>query len=340
VTLWENGAASVLCYTQRMQAFLHHLNVPRQCRDAHLGLWSCSPFLFLVLGFVNVVAMITSYLFATRFIDEPEVAALIVIVVSTLIFIIGIFIIQGFDRIAEANRMKSEFIAIVSHQLRSPLAVFKWTIDAMTRAGLREISAGDTRNSEFSHLDILRENAEKMIQLVNMLLEVSRIEAGRLILKVEPVRLDLVTEEIVHSYDAYARASNITIDYAAAANMAPVRGDREKLKMVIQNLIDNAIRYSRGGGRVAITIAPSGSAEFEWQIQDSGVGIPKLEQKFVFQKFFRSEQASQHATEGSGLGLYIARSVIISIGGTIGFHSEEGKGSTFWFRLPRYQTVG
>lgn len=320
-----------------MGAFLRHFNILRQCHDAHLGLWSCPPFLFLILGFINIAAMVTSYLLASRFVDEPEIAALIVIVVSTLIFIIGTFIIQGFDRIAEANRMKSEFIAIVSHQLRSPLSVFKWTIDAMTRASLREKQAGDAKNSEFSHLDILRENAEKMIQLVNMLLEVSRIEAGRIIVKLGPVRLDLLSEEIVRSYDAYARASNIIIDYAAPVQLLPVRADPEKLKMVIQNLIDNAIRYSRGGGRVAITIASAGSSECEWQIQDSGVGIPELEQRFVFQKFFRSARASERATEGSGLGLYIARSVITSIGGTIGFRSKEGKGSTFWFRLPRYE---
>lgn len=321
-----------------MRAFLQHLNVLRECRDAKLGLFSCPPFLFLILGFINIIAMLASYLLASKFVDEPEVAALVVISVATTIFVIGTFIIQGFDRIAEANRIKSEFIAIVSHQLRSPLAIFKWTVDAMARQGAKSDTAAQKIGSpEFSHLDILRENAEKMIQLVNMLLEVSRIEAGRFQLKVEPVRLDLATEELVRSYSAYARASNITLDYAAPADLDPVKGDREKLKMVIQNLIDNAIRYTKGEGRVTVTIAPSGRDFLEWRIQDSGIGIPEPEQRFVFQKFFRSGRASATATEGSGLGLYIARSVITAMGGGIGFQSREGKGSTFWFRLPRYE---
>lgn len=325
-----------------MPVFLHQLNVSHQCRQARLGLWACPPFLFLVLGGVNIGAMIASYLLASRWVDEPQVAALIVIGVSGLIFVVGAFIIQGFDRIAEANRLKSEFIAIISHQLRSPLAVFKWTIDAILSASgpasEHDPSSQDAgQRSPQSPIMILRENAEKMIQLVNMLLEVSRIEAGRLVLARDPIRLDLATEEIVRSYAAFALSANIALSYAAPATLAPVRGDRERIKMVIQNLVDNAIRYSRGGAGVVITLGPHGPGEVEWKIEDSGVGIPQPEQRFIFQKFFRSRHAALHTPNGSGLGLYIAQSVIAALGGVIGFNSQEGRGSTFWFRLPVYK---
>ncbi|MBI4132422.1 MAG: HAMP domain-containing histidine kinase [Candidatus Sungbacteria bacterium] len=337
-----------------MPAFFPRLNVIAECRAANIDFWSCPPFLFVVMGLVNIAAMVGSYLLSARFVDEPEVAALIVIAVSVIIFIIGNFIIHGFNQIAEANRIKSEFIAIVSHQLRSPLAIFKWTIDAITRARPAGSPAGDLAEAGASggggavgdaaadtagtdHLAILRENTEKMIQLVNMLLEVSRIEAGRLILRHDPVRLDILTEEQVQSFAAYARASNIAIDIAAPASLPPVRGDQERIKMIVSNLIDNAIRYSMAGGRIAISIAPHGQKFLEWKISDSGVGIPDGEQRFVFQKFFRATSGVERQAAGSGLGLYIARSLITALDGDIGFISHDHKGTTFWFRLPLYR---
>lgn len=321
------------------------LNVVGECRAARLSLWSCPPFLFVVMGFVNIIVMVASYLLANQYIEEPEIAALIVITITALIFIIGNFVIQGFTRIAEANRVKTEFIAIVSHQLRSPLAIFKWTLDAMSRTA--DVHAGNEAarrsggisaeaTSAVSYLQILRDNTEKMIQLVNMLLEVSRIEAGRLALRRELVRLDLLTEEIVRSYADYARASNISLSYLSPVGVDPVRGDPEKIKMVIQNLVDNAIRYSSGGGRITIALAPHDRKLVEWKIQDTGTGIPEGQQQFVFQKFFRTPDAVRHQAEGSGLGLYIARSIVTALGGDIGFQSAEAQGSIFWFRLPMY----
>lgn len=319
-----------------MLAVLARLNVIAECRGANIGLWSCPPFLFVVMGIVNIAAMVGSYLLSARFVDEPEIAALVVITVSLAIFIIGNFIIHGFNQIAAANRMKSEFIAIVSHQLRSPLAIFKWTVDAITRSGGPASPAAPTGAP--SYLDILRDNTEKMIQLVNMLLEASRIEAGRVILRRDPVRLDVLTDDIVRSLGSYAQASNIAIEFASPAGLPPVRGDKERIKMVVSNLIDNAIRYSLAGGRVAIVIAPASPAFLEWKISDSGIGIPAAEQRFVFQKFFRASSGMERQSHGSGLGLYIARSLITVLGGEMGFTSHDHKGTTFWFRLPVYRS--
>ena len=305
------------------------MNVVAECRAARLSLWSCPPFLFIVMGFVDISVMLGSYLLANRFLDEGQTIVLIT-AVAVFIFIIGNFIIQGFNQIAEANRIKTEFIAIVSHQLRSPLSVFKWVLDAIMRA---KGNAPRDATTE-SYLAMLQENSEKMIQLVNMLLEVSRLEAGRLVVRAEPIRLDLLTEEAVRTYAAYAHASNVTIRYQAPPHFSPARGDKEKIKMIIQNLIDNAIRYSKSGGDVTIGLAFRDPRTIAWTIRDSGIGIAPEHQRYIFQKFYRTQQAVQHQTQGSGLGLYIAHSLIAAQGGDMGFDSFPGRGTTFWFTLP------
>ncbi len=321
-----------------MLKFMRNLNVVGECRNMHLALWSCPPFLFIVIGFVNMVAILTSYTFASSYVDQPEIVVLIVSVVAIIIFIIGHSIIHGFAKIAEASRFKTEFIAIVSHQLRSPLSIFKWSLNALTQnRSIARPPVESPAGESDSYFEILNENTEKMIQLVNMLLEVSRIEAGSLLLRHDPVRLDILTEAAVHSFSAYARASNIGLDYASPVKIPPVLGDAEKVKMVIQNLIDNSIRYSLAGGRVVVTIAPYSSSMIEWRVRDAGVGIPKDQQRFIFQKFFRSEGVSNQQVRGWGLGLYVANSMITALGGSIGFESEEGRGSSFWFRLPVYK---
>ncbi len=300
-------------------------NVFAECRESRLTLWECPPFLFVVMGMVNVITAVTVYVFAVKLVDEPQLAALIVVGVSALIFLIGNFLITGFNKIAEANRLKSEFLNLVSHQLRTPLSVFKWTLELVQS---RDHSDAKTVN----YLNILGEHTERMVRLVNLLLDVSRIEAGRFTLQRVPVPLEKLTAEAIQSLRPYAESSRVVITYEDKSK-GEVRGDVERLRMVIQNLIDNAIRYSSEAGRVDV-ITTNIKNDIEWRISDRGLGIPKGQQKYIFQKFFRATNGTHQQTQGTGLGLYIARQIVKELGGTIGFESEEGKGSTFWFRLP------
>lgn len=312
-----------------MFGFIKSGHVFGECKRSGLGLWECPPFLFIIMGFINICAMLGSYFLASRYTEEPMVAVLVVASVSVLILVIGNFVISGFNKIAEANMLKSEFISIVSHQLRSPLSIFKWTMDIL----IKEAKGEKFNQDDDTYLNILKENTERMIQLVNLLLEANRIESNRLVLARNPISLYKITEDMVKSVIWYAKAYNVEIEMHLLPSPPDIIGDMDRVRMVVQNLIDNAIRYSRGKGKIDIYLKREGKF-LKWEVHDDGVGIPREQQKFIFQKFFRSDNAVKHQTQGSGLGLYIAKAVVEELGGEIGFKSEIDTGSTFWFTLP------
>lgn len=307
------------------------LNPLAECRELHWKTWQCPPFLFLVMGLVTIISMIATYALASRYIDEPEIAALLVIFITVLFLIVGNIIITGFNRIAETNRMKSEFISLVSHQLRSPLSIFKWTLEAIER-GINH-SARSSQDENF--FQTLRNTTNNMVALVNSLLEVSRIEAQTFVLREEVFSLGEVTRNIVENYRKYAEASNIGLILENDPGLPSIRGDRERIAIVVQNLMDNAIRYTARMGTIKIRIAKKDNFLMT-TVEDQGIGIPQNLQKRIFEKFFQVENAnkSDKQAHGSGIGLYIAKEIVEASGGKMGFRSEEGKGSTFWFALP------
>lgn len=272
--------------------------------------------------------MTVTYIFASRLVEEPEVAAIIVILVTVFFLVMGNFIIDGFNRIAEANLMKSEFISIISHQLRSPLSIFKWTLDVVER---------DAKNGNFqnvvSFLKNFRGTTENMVRLVNSLLEVNRIETHTQILKKDKISLVTLTRHVLEDVRAYAEAYNIKIEFEPEPNLPEILADRDRLLVVIHNLVDNAIRYNKVGGAIKISVKKENSS-LKWLVHDQGIGIPTSQQNYVFQKFFRAANSSRYQTKGTGIGLYIAKELVTAFRGEIGFKSEEGKGSIFWFSLP------
>jgi len=307
---------------------LEQLNLPFQCKKYGLPLWECPQFIFLIMGLIIIGSTLLTYAIGTKYVEDPYTVALVVIVITLILLILAYIITRSFERLAEANRMKSEFVSIVSHQLRSPLSNLKWTLDLLLseRVDLDE-------KKELEYIKILEENTQRMGNLISDLLIVSRIEQGRFAPRIESISFNELINKVIEETSVFSKATNAEISFKSEESLPKIFCDPSQIKMVITNLLDNAIRYTRSRGKIEIRLFKKGK-DLYFEIKDNGVGIPKEDYKYIFQKFFRSQNVLKEQTNGSGLGLYIAKSIIDKAGGRAGFKSQEGIGSTFWFSLP------
>ena len=230
------------------------------------------------------------------------------------------------DKLVE--RMKTEFVSIAAHQLRTPLSAIKWT--------LRMVLDGDTGPLSAEQKELLEKtyvSNERMISLINDLLNVSRIEEGRFLYKQAPAQLEEVVKAVLESSKELFKMKKVSLSVDIPSEIPPVNMDKEKMELAVQNLIENAAKYTPEGGSIHIMMEKH-EAEVVFKIKDTGVGIPESEHERIFTKFFRGDNVIKMETEGSGLGLYTTRNIIDAHRGKIWFESKEGKGTTFFFSLP------
>jgi signal transduction histidine kinase len=304
------------------------VNFAKQCKRYGLSLWQCPQFLFLILGIIVIISSLAIYFIGSRYTQDPEIVVLIILSVSTLLLVIGFSITRSFERLAEVARMKSEFISIVSHQLRAPLSNLRWTIDLLLSGRIDQVS-----EKQITYLGMLKENSQRMEGLVSDLLTVSRLEADDFSFNPKRASLTELVKRLISRFEPFARASNIEIKLTVKDGLPEILFDPSQIEQVISNLLDNATHYIKGKGLVEIILEKKGEFAY-FEIKDNGIGIPEKDQKYIFEKFFRSENALKSQAQGSGLGLYIAKAIIKKSRGKIDFVSEEGKGTTFWFTLP------
>lgn len=303
------------------------LNIVAQCKRQSLSLWRCPQFLFVIMGIVIMISAVITYILATRYIVDPQTVFFIIGFLTIILFIITFSITRTLEGLAEANRMKSEFISIASHQLRSPITNLKWAINFLTSERLEKIEERQV------YYQALKENTSRMEELVSDLLTVSRIEQGSISFKNIEFSLKYLVEGIISRFKLFVEGSNIKIKFEAKDSLSRAFGDPTQIKIVVENFIENAIRYTKKQGMVNIKIKEN-LRGLIFEIVDTGLGIPKKDQKYIFQKFFQAKNVLKHKTQGLGLGLYICKSIIEKSRGKIGFKSQEGIGSTFWFTLP------
>ena len=227
----------------------------------------------------------------------------------------------------ELDRLKDDFVATVSHELRTPLTSMMGFLEM-----LREGEAGQLTDEQKGFLAIVYRSSERLQRLVGDLLFVARLDASGLQLHFAPVRLDEIGRELVESSAALARARELALE-SDLAEVAPVRGDHERLVQLAGNLLSNAIKFTPAGGTVTVrTFVDGGKVVLE--VADTGIGIPEGEQDRLFQRFFRSSTATEQAIPGTGLGLVISRAIVEAHGGTIGVTSQAGAGTCFRVELP------
>ncbi|QQG42677.1 MAG: PAS domain-containing protein [Candidatus Giovannonibacteria bacterium] len=227
------------------------------------------------------------------------------------------------------GRIKSEFVSVAAHQLRTPLSAIKWTLRL-----LLDGDAGALSQEQSNFLSKGYEINERMIKLVNDLLNAARIEEGKFGYDFKEIDLDKFLESAIRGYIDLAKRKSVNLKFEKIDGALPqIYADSEKLSLAINNLLDNAIKYTAAGGEVLVRIEKASNYAVI-SISDTGVGIPLSEQKRVFSKFFRASNVIKMETEGTGLGLFIVRNIIKRHGGDTTFNSKENGGTVFTFTLP------
>jgi|GraSoiStandDraft_41_1057321.scaffolds.fasta_scaffold210798_1 PAS domain S-box-containing protein len=236
------------------------------------------------------------------------------------------------QRLKELDKMKSAFVSNVSHELRTPLTAIKASADNML-----DRLIGDLNGKQVGYLTRIKSNSDRLARLINDLLDLSTIEAGKIDLR--PTKLPLVTlvREAAESLRPVAAEKLINLTVMSADLEVIAWADRDKVIQVLMNLIGNALKFAPTRGKVTIAVARNSAAWMQISVTDTGPGIPAEEVNKVFGRFYQIGQAGTQKTQGTGLGLAISKALVEMHGGKIWVESEAGKGSTFSFTLPAEQ---
>ncbi len=240
----------------------------------------------------------------------------------------------------EVDKAKTEFVSLASHQLRTPLSAINWYTEML----LAE-DAGAINEEQKKYLEEVATGNKRMVNLVDDLLNVSRLDMGTFIIESKPINLKDLINSVLDESKSQIIKRGLVIEDDIDENIGEFSADEKLLRMIFQNLLSNAIKYTEIKGRVKICIEKKKKGDefghkkldedsLVFFVEDSGMGIPIYQQDKIFQKLFRADNAKESETEGTGLGLYVIKSIVDKAGGEIWFKSEENKGTTFYVSFP------
>lgn len=236
---------------------------------------------------------------------------------------------RNLQMLRELDKTKSEFISIASHQVRTPLTGIKWTINSLLEEQVGKLNVKQKKITSDAYKAVLR-----LVELINNLLDVSRLEEGRLGFRFQNQALELVVKKVFENFRKEAKEKGITFSLSLPESPLPfIKLDTEKISIALNNLVDNAIKYTSPSGTINIEVLKKGKLVLI-KIKDTGIGIPADQIDQMFTKFFRAKNAQNFQTSGTGLGMYVTKNIIERHGGAISLQSEENKGSVFSVTFP------
>ncbi len=237
---------------------------------------------------------------------------------------------RDITREMDIDKTKTEFVSLASHQLRTPLSAINWYTEMLLSGDVGPITEGQEK-----YLIEVYKGNQRMISLVNALLNVTRMTLGTFVLDPELINVTDLIKDILIEQTADSDRKQLHIETNFSESMPIIESDAKLLRMVIQNLVSNAIKYTPIGGTIEILLEPDTTKDtFLFTVTDSGVGIPIKQQAQIFGRLFRADNVRTQGTEGNGLGLYIVKAIVDNSGGRVWFESEENRGSAFHVELP------
>ncbi|HXN07667.1 MAG TPA: ATP-binding protein, partial [Nitrospiria bacterium] len=240
----------------------------------------------------------------------------------------SVAVFHDITRYKEVDRLKSEFVSLVSHELRTPLTSIKGYLDNM-----RDGIAGVLNDKQAEYLGRMSKNTERLVRLINDLLDISKIESGGMRLYPENISLRKLAEEVVKELRPMADEKGEELILSPADTEGNCIADRDKVEQVLINLLDNAIKFTPAGGKILVSVR-NGENGYLVSVRDSGPGISPGERERIFERFYRAREGGDSPAKGSGLGLFIARSLVELHGGRLWMNSAGATGSEFSFFLP------
>ncbi|MFA5888971.1 MAG: PAS domain-containing sensor histidine kinase [Candidatus Paceibacterota bacterium] len=255
-----------------------------------------------------------------------EITVSPVILEEKIIGVVDVF--RDITKDKEIDKAKTEFVSLVSHQLRTPLTAINWYAEMILNG-----DAGEVLSKQKEYLQEIYTGNQRMIKLVNTLLDVSRLELGTFVIQPEPVQFKDVAESVFTELTPQITSRKLTINKQYEPSLPIISADPQQTRMIFQNLLGNAVKYVEDGGEIRLSIFAKGR-DILIEVWNSGGGIPFSAQPKIFTKLFRDELAKQKNSEGNGLGLYIVKSVVEKSGGKIWFKSGKKEGTTFYVSFP------
>jgi two-component system phosphate regulon sensor histidine kinase PhoR len=240
----------------------------------------------------------------------------------------AIAVFHDITRLKELEKIRQDFVANVSHELRTPLTTIKGYAETLLEGGLKEDQA-------FQFVQVIKRHTDRLTKIVEDLLMLSRIETKEFQLKMEVIPLRDFIDDVVEFVKEPAEKKEISLSRNEIPPSLAIYADRNYLEQILVNLLDNAIKYTPEGGRVVVSAVEKDSMDIQFSVEDNGIGIPKEDLSRIFERFYRVDKGRSKELGGTGLGLSIVKHLVQTHGGRVWVESQIGKGSTFYFTLPK-----